>query len=136
MILIFASQLFFNIFNWKWLVKLRALWIRWIQCIQFEMILFGNNHLHNVVSKLTNVVKLDVENDSVVSMLSNVVHINVEWHNVDSTLFDIVNSNVEMHNIVSTLIWRCPTSRRHVNQKTTLKQRWSDCWNVSQVVTL
>ena len=70
-------------------------------------VLFGNGHFHNVVSTLTNVVKLDVEKDNVVSTLSDVVHINVEIRNVDSTLFDVVNSNVEIHNVVSTLIYVC-----------------------------
>ena len=42
---------------------------------------------YNVVSTLTNVVKLDVENDNVVSTSSNVVHINPEIRNVD---FDVV----------------------------------------------
>ena len=46
-------------------------------------------------------------------------------------LFDVENSNVEIHNVVSTLIWCCPTSRRRINQKTTLKQRW----NVTPKVT-
>ena len=87
---------------------------------------FRNGH----VSTLTNVVKLDVEKDKVVSTLSNVAHINVEIHNVDSMLFDVVNSNVEIRNVVSTLIGGCTTSRRHVNQKTTLKQRGNVCWTI------
>ena len=64
---------------------------------------FGNGHFHNVVSTLTNVVKLNLEKDNVVSMLSKLVHINVEIHNVDSMLFN-VNSNVEIQNVVSTMI--------------------------------
>ena len=60
--------------------------------------------------------------------LSNVVHVNVAIHNVDSTLFNVVHFNVEIHNIVSMLIWHCPTSRRRINQKTTLKQRSNVCW--------
>ena len=84
---------------------------------------FRSGHFHNVVSTFTNVVKHDVENDNVVSTLPNVVHVNVEIHNVDLTLLDVVNFNVEIHNVVSRLIWHCPTSRRRVNQKTTLKQR-------------
>ena len=63
-----------------------------------------------------------------VSTLSNVVHVNVEIHNIDSTLLDVVHFNVEIHNVVSTLIWRCTTTRRLINQKTTLKQRWNVCW--------
>ena len=93
------------------------------------MVLFRNGHFQNVVSTFSNVVKLHVENDNVVSMLSYVVHVNIEIHNVGSTLFDVVNSNVETHNVVSTLIWGCPTSRRRINKKTTLKQRWNVCWD-------
>ena len=84
----------------------------------------------------TDVVNLDVENDNVVSTLSNVVHVNVEIRSVDSTLLEVVNFNVEIHNVVSTLIWRCPTSRRCIHQKTTLKQRWNVCWAVSILNTI
>ena len=70
-----------------------------------------NGNFHNVVSTFTNVVKLDIENGNVVSTLYNVVHV-----------------NVEIHNVALTLIWRCPASRRRINQKTTLKQRWNVCW--------
>ena len=87
-------------------------------------VLFRSGHFHNVVSTLTNVVKLDVEIDNVLSMLSNVVHVNVEIHNVDSTLLDVVNFNVEIHNVVSTLIWRCPTL-----SQTTLKCLLGYCYN-------
>ena len=52
------------------------------------VVLFGNGHFHNVVSTLTNVVKLDVENGNILSTLSDVDHINVERYNVDLTLFD------------------------------------------------
>ena len=90
--------------------------------------LFRNGHFHNVVSTFTNVVHINVENDNVVSTLSNVVYINVEIHNSDSMLFNVVNSNVEIHNVFSTLIWRCPTSRRRIIKKVTLKQRWNVCW--------
>ena len=76
-------------------------------------VLFRRGHFHNVVSTFINIVKLDVENN-----------------NVFSTLLDVVHVNVEIHNVVSMLIWRCPTSRRHANQKTTLKQRWNVCWVV------
>ena len=83
---------------------------------------FSNGHIRNVVSTLPNVVKIDVENDNVVSTLSNVVQFNVEKHNVVSTLFCVVNFNVDIHNVVSTLNWRCATSRRHINLKTTLNR--------------
>ena len=85
-------------------------------------VLFRNGHFHNVVSTFTNVGHIHVENTNVASTLSNVVYINVEIHNIDLTLFGVVNSNVEIHNVV------CPTSRRRINQKTTLKQRWNVCW--------
>ena len=64
----------------------------------------SNGHIHNVVSTLPNVLKIDVENDNVVSTLLIVVEFNVEKHNVVSTLFYIVNFNVDIHNVVSTLI--------------------------------
>ena len=107
----------------------------WTQRIQFDMIFFvllGNAHFHNVVSTLTKVVKLNVEKDNVVLTLSNIVHINVEIHEVGLTLFDVVNSNFEIH-VVSTLIWRCPKPRRHINQKTMLKQRSNVCWEEDQL---
>ena len=64
---------------------------------------FSNGHIHNVVSTLPNIVKIDVENDNVVSTLPNVVQFNVEKHSVVSTLFYAVNFNVDIHNVVSTL---------------------------------
>ena len=76
-----------------------------------SFVLFRSCHFYNVVSTFINVVKLDIENDNVVSTPSNVVHVKVGTHNV-----------------VSTLIWRCPTSRCHISQNTTLKQRWNVCW--------
>ena len=67
---------------------------------------FSNCHIRNVVSTLTNVVKIDVENDNVVLTLSNVVQINVEIGNIDSTLLNdvVVNFIVDVQNVVSTLI--------------------------------
>ena len=51
------------------------------------LIFFSNGHIRNVVSTLTNVMKIEVEND-----------------NVDSTLLNVVNFNVDVHSVVSTLI--------------------------------
>ena len=68
------------------------------------------------------VVKLEVEKDNDASTLSNVVNINVQIDNVDSTFFNVVNFNVDIRNVFSTLIWRCPTSRRHINLTKLLKQ--------------
>ena len=50
--------------------------------LNLDLISFLNGHIRNVVSTLSNVVKIDVENDNVVSTLSKVAQINVEIHNV------------------------------------------------------
>ena len=71
---------------------------------RFIFFIFTNAHINNVVSTLSNVVKLDVENDSIVSRLSNVVHINVEIDKFHSTLFSVLNFNVDVCNFVSTMI--------------------------------
>ena len=94
------------------------------RCLYF----FLNGHIHNVVSTLPNIVKIDVENDNVVSTLSNVVQFNVEKRNVVPTLFYVVNFNVDIHNVVSTLVWRCATSRRHINLESTMNRHWNVCW--------
>ena len=94
------------------------------------LIFFSNDHISNVVLMLPNVVKIDVENGNVVSTLSNIVQFNVEKHNVVSKSFNVVNFNVDVHNVVSTLIWRCETSRRHINLKTTLNRRRNVCWEL------
>ena len=95
--------------------------------------LFENCHIHNVVSMLINVVKLDVQNNNIVSALSNVVNINVEIDNVNVTLFNVVNFNVYIHNVVSTLIRYCPTSRSHITLTITLRQRWNVFWVLKNV---
>ena len=94
------------------------------------LIFFSNGHIRNVVPTLPNAVKIDLENDNVVSTLSNVVQFNVEIQNVVSVLLNLANYNVDVHNVVSTLIWRCTTSWRHINLKTTLNRRWNVCWVV------
>ena len=100
--------------------------IKWV-------IFFENDHIHNFVLTLINVVKLDVENNYIVSMLSNVVNINLEIDNVDLTSFKVVNFSVQIHNVVSMLIWRCSMSRRHITLTTTLRQRWNVCWVLKNV---
>ena len=59
---------------------------------------------------------------STLKMTTLFVQFNVEKHNVVSMLFCVVNFNVDIHNVVSTLNWRCATSRRHINLKTTLNR--------------
>ena len=65
--------------------------------------------------------------------LSN-VQFNIEINNVVSTFLNVVNFNVDVHNVVSTLIWRCVTSRRHINLQTTLSRPWNVCWECSKIV--
>ena len=79
---------------------------------------FSNGHICNVVSTLSNVVKIDVEN----------VQFNVDIYNVVSMLLNVVSFNVDVLNVVSALIWRCATSRRHINLKTKLNRRWNVFW--------
>ena len=120
----------------KWGKNEEKCWVQdilWSSKILFSFwneayIFFSNSHIHNVVSTLNSVVKIDVENDNVVLTLSNIVQFNVEKYNVVSTLFYVGNFKVDIHNVVSTLIWRCATSRRHINLKTTLNRRWNVCW--------
>ena len=65
---------------------------------------FSNSHIHNVVSELRNVIKIDMENDDAVLMLLDVVQVNnVGIDEVDLTLFNLVNSSVDKH-IVLTLV--------------------------------
>ena len=42
-------------------------------------------------------------------------------------------STLDIHSAVSTLIWRCTTSRHHINLKTTLNRRWNFCWESSTI---
>ena len=91
--------------------------------LQMVISFFENGHIHNVVSTLINVMKIDVENNSIVQTLSNVVNMNVEIDNVNLTLFNVVNFNKDMYNVVSTLVLHCPTSRRHITLATTLRPR-------------
>ena len=57
-------------------------------------------HIHNVVSTLINVVKLDVEFKNIVSTLPNAANINVEL-DVDLTFFNVLNFNIDIHNVVT-----------------------------------
>ena len=135
-----ALQIFFYKFLLKWGKMKKILSPAYslkvknvILFLKRDLIFFSNGHIRNVVSKLPSVVKIDVENDSVVSTLSNVVQLNVEIHHVVSTLLDVVNFNNDVHNIVSTLSWRCATSLRHINLKTTLNRPWNVCWLGSKI---
>ena len=84
----------------------------------FVFVLSRNGHFHN------NVVKLEVEN-GIVSTLSNVVHVNV---GNTQCWFDVVLS-CKFHCWNTQRFFNVgPTSRRRINQKTTLKQRWNVCW--------
>ena len=76
-----ALQMFFNKFLLKWgknIIKLKNI----ILFLNRGLIFFSNGHIRNVVSKLPNVAKINVENDNVVFTLSNVVQFNLERHNV------------------------------------------------------
>ena len=135
-----ALQIFFYKFLLKWGKMKKILSPAYslkvknvILFLNRDLIFFSNGHIRNVVSTLPSVVKIDVENDSVVSTLSNVVQLNVEIHHVVSTLLDVVNFNNDVHNIVSTLSWRCATSLRHINLKTTLNRPWNVCWLGSKI---
>ena len=120
--------------NWKQVLLIKESSFSWSSEIFFcSFQLFQNNHIHNVVSTLINVVNLDAENNNIVSTLSNAVNINIEIDNVDSRLFDVVNFNVEIHNVVSTLIWHCLTLQHHITLSTTLRQRWNVCWVLKNV---
>ena len=92
---------------------------------RLSFLFFSNGHIHNIVSTLPNVVKINVENDNVVSTLCNIVQINVEIDNVDTILFNVANFIVNVRKVVSTLIWHCATSWCHINLKRLLKIHWN-----------
>ena len=97
--------------------------------LKIFFVLFRNCYFQNVfLTFLPTLWNSGLKMTTLFLKLLEVVHINVEICNIDSMLFDVVNSNVEIHNIISTLIWRCPTLRRRINQKTTMKQRWNVSW--------
>ena len=59
--------------------------------------LFVNGDIHNIVSTLINIMKLNVGNNNIVSTLSNVANIIFEIDNVDSALwkdYQIENINI------------------------------------------
>ena len=130
-----ALQMFFYNLLLKWIKNEKKIWVQQIIwsskilfCFWIEAYFFSIGHIRNVAPTLSNVVKIYVENDNVVSTLPNVVHFNVEKHNVVSTLFNVASFKVDVHNVVSMLIWRCATSRCHINLKKTLNRRWNICW--------
>ena len=56
----------------------------------FFFVLFENGHFYNVVSTLTNVLKLDVEIENVVSTLSNINHTTLKYTTLIRRWFDVV----------------------------------------------
>ena len=129
-----ALQIFFYKFLLKW-VKIEdfesSIFLKsqkYYFTFESRLNFFPNGHTRNVVSKLPNVVKIDVENDHVVSTFPNVVQFNVEIRKVLSRLMNLVNFSVDVHNVVSTLTWRCATPRHHINLKATLNRHWNVCW--------
>ena len=66
-------------------LKLKKYYFVFNSRLNFCFSFFYIGHIHNIVSTLTNVVKIDVEND-VFLTLSDVVQINVEKDNVGSNV--------------------------------------------------
>ena len=56
----------------------------------FFFVLFENGQFYNVVSTLTNVLKLDVEIENVVSTLSNINHTTLKYTTLIRRWFDVV----------------------------------------------
>ena len=106
-------------------------WISKIFFCSFQLL--ENGHIHNVVSTLINVMKLDAENNRIVLALSNVVKIDVDIGNVALMLFNVANFSVDIHNVVSTLIWHFPTSWRNITLTTKLRLRWKVSWVLTNV---
>ena len=75
-----------------------------LKSIFWSFQLFANVYIHEGISTLINVVKLDVENSNAVSTLSSVAKANVVKYNVGLTKFNVVNFSVDTYNVVSTLI--------------------------------
>ena len=117
----------------KWGKNEEKCWVQdilWSSKILFSFwneayIFFSNSHIHNVVSTLHSVVKIDVENDNVVLTLSNIVQFNVEKYNVVSTLFYVGNFNVDIQqrcfNVDLTLCDVAPSYQPKNNVEPTLK---------------
>ena len=95
----------------------------------YLLFFFENDHIHNVVETLPEIVEFEVEHENFALTLSKVVQINVERGSIDLTLLNVLNSSADIDNVASTLIWGYPTSRCHINLKATLKQRCDVCWD-------
>ena len=116
--------------NVLWQIPLK-MWKKWRKC-WVQHIFWSSKLLFCFWIKVYFLLK----NSNFVSKLSNVVQFYVEKRNVVSTLFNAVNFNVDLHNVALMLIWRCATSRRHINLKTMLNRRWNVCWVNFMVNTL
>ena len=80
---------------------------------------FSNGYIRNVVSTLSNFVKIDVESDTWFRRCLTLLNSTLK----SNTVFNVVNFSVDVHNVVSTLIWRCEMLRHYINRKSTLNQR-------------
>lgn len=69
-----------------------------------DLFFFENDHIHNVVETLPEIVEFEVEHENFALTLSKVVQINVQRGSVDLTLLKVLNSNVDIDNVASTLI--------------------------------
>ena len=96
-----ARSMFPSLFNWSQskasVVNQMSHFFFETQKYFFALFNFENGHIHNDVSRLINVMKLDVGNNSTVSTMSVSVH--VETDKVNLTLFNIVNFKVRRREV-------------------------------------